>query len=88
MGEATFEDLAFPNRSLRAPDGSRAARMFERSEFRSRREERRGNGVKNLKGARPSPKTLCHNLKNISFVPREKMFTILIVQDDKLIKIG
>jgi len=31
--------------------------MFERSELRSRREERMKNGVKNLKGARLFPKT-------------------------------
>jgi hypothetical protein len=31
--------------------------MFERSELRSRREERMENGVKNLKGARLFPKT-------------------------------
>jgi hypothetical protein len=31
--------------------------------IRSRREERRGNGVKNLKGAKPFPKTFCFYLK-------------------------
>ncbi len=36
---------------------SRAASMFERSELRSRGEERMENGVKNLKGARLFPKT-------------------------------
>jgi hypothetical protein len=33
--------------------------MSERSELRSRREERMKNGVKNLKGARLFPKNLC-----------------------------
>jgi len=35
--------------------------MFERSELRSRREERMENGVKNLKGARLFPKTFSNN---------------------------
>jgi len=40
---------------------SRAASMFERSELRSRGEERMENGVKNLKGARLFPKTFSNN---------------------------
>jgi hypothetical protein len=35
--------------------------MFERSELRSRREERTENGVENLKGARLFPKTFSTN---------------------------
>jgi len=35
--------------------------MFERSELRSRREERMENGVKNLKGDRLFPKTFYNN---------------------------
>jgi len=35
--------------------------MSERSELRSRREERMENGVKNLKEARLFPKTVCNN---------------------------
>jgi len=35
--------------------------MFERSELRSRREERMENGVKNLKGARLFPNTFSNN---------------------------
>jgi hypothetical protein len=49
--------------------------MFERSELRSRREERMENGVKNLKEARLFPKTFsnnrignaCDNRKKIDF---------------------
>ena len=36
--------------------------MSERSELRSRREERMENGVKNLKGARLYPKTFVLNI--------------------------
>jgi len=35
--------------------------MFEGSELRSRREERKENGVKNLKGASPFLKTFSNN---------------------------
>ncbi len=35
--------------------------MFERSELRSRQEERMENGVKNLKGARLFPKAFSNN---------------------------
>jgi len=49
--------------------------MSERSELRSSREARTENGVKNLKGARPSPKTYCYDQKSISYVTRKKMLT-------------
>ncbi len=40
---------------------SRASSMSERSELRSRREERMENGVKNMKGARLFPKTFSNH---------------------------
>jgi hypothetical protein len=52
MAEAIIE--AFPIRSSRESE-SRAVRMSERSEFRSRLEERWGNGVNNLNGSEAMP---------------------------------
>ncbi len=49
MVAVTFEDLAFPNHSSREVDAIDRRSMSERSELRSRREEWRGNGVKNLR---------------------------------------
>jgi hypothetical protein len=45
-------------RQARESDRVGQASMSERSELRSRREERNLSGVKNLLGARPSPNTL------------------------------
>ena len=43
--------------------------MSERSELRSRREERMENGVKNLKGARQFPKTFSNNGNVAAYFP-------------------
>ncbi len=53
-----FHHIAIAKQGTRR---SRAASMFERSELRSRGEERMENGVKNLKGARLLPKTFSNN---------------------------
>ncbi|MGB8951916.1 MAG: hypothetical protein WCC06_04535 [Candidatus Aminicenantales bacterium] len=57
MAKATIEGLAFPRRSWREPGsaGRRGCLSFSGSEFRSRLQERRGNGVKNLKGSAAIP---------------------------------
>ena len=44
--------------------------MSERSELRSRREERVENGVKNLKGTRLFPKTFSNNGDGDAYVER------------------
>jgi len=51
--------------------------MSERSELRSSREGRTENGVKNLKGARPSPKTFCYDLKKRSLIAEKIACEIL-----------
>ncbi len=43
--------------------------MSERSELRSRREERMENGVKNLKGARLFPKTISNSRNGDAYDP-------------------
>jgi hypothetical protein len=53
-----FHHTAIAKQGIRQ---SRAASMSERSELRSRREERMENGVKNLKGARLFPKTFLNS---------------------------
>jgi len=50
--------------------------MSERSELRSRREERMENGVKNLKGARLFPKTFSNNGIGNAYLSSEKFETL------------
>jgi len=50
--------LSFPKLLFKGTRRSRAASMFERSELRSRREERMENSVKNLMGNESIPQNL------------------------------
>ncbi len=50
--------------------------MSERSELRSRGEERMENGVKNLKGARLFPKTFSNNRNGDAYIYIAKLKNI------------
>jgi hypothetical protein len=58
--------------------------MFERSELRSSREDRKENGVKNLNGAKPFPKTFIRiDITDLEMLTRYKQNLTFSLFSDK-----